>query len=160
MKVGDPSGVTPIGRGQGTPVLNGPGWSVIARGEFLLLRALPVLTGGQVMEVSLTEAQMRALRDGDVTVEDLIQRDASNARSGQTQVSLSDAAQRAAQAGLISDPQAAARKGKGRAAAGGATGTRHGAPQGKPPEPRYDHRLTLAALVLAAAVFLFILFGS
>lgn len=157
MKVGDPSGVTPIGRGQGTPVLKGPGWSVIARGEFLLLRAMPVLTGGQVMEVSLTEAQMRALREGDVTVEELIQRDASNVRSGQTQVSLSDAAQRAAQAGLVADPQATARKGGARKAQGGATS---GTPKRKGPETTYDHRLTLAALVLAAAVFLFILFGS
>lgn len=154
MKVGESTGVTPIGRGQGTPLLHGPGWSVVARGDFLLLRAMPILTGGQISEVSLTEAQMRALRDGDVTVEELLQRDAMAARSMQTQVHLSDAAQRASQAGLVADPQATAnrRAGKAHAAATPASGTT--------PQSRYDHRLTFVAAVLASAVFLFFLFGS
>lgn len=157
MKVGEPSAVSALGRGQGNPVLSGPGWSVSVRGDFLLLRAMPVLTGGAIVEVSLTEAQMRALRDGDVTVEELVQRDPSAGRSSQTQVSLSDAAQRAAQAGLVADPALGKGQKSSAGAAGGASRSTSGA---KSPAPRYDHRLTVAALILAAAVFLFIFIGG
>lgn len=143
-------------------MLSGQGWSVVTRGEFLLLRAMPVLTGGGIAEVTLTEAQMRALRDGDVTVEELLMRDAATGRHGQTQVSLSDAAQRAAlgaaQAGLIADPAARGRGVRGRAKSGGTSGAASG---GRGPRPApYDHRLTAAALVLAAGVLIFIFFWS
>lgn len=149
MKVGETHGVGALGRGQGAAVLSGPGWTVMRRGEFLLLRAMPILTGAQIQEVSLTEAQMRALRDGDITVEELIQRDGLGARVGQVQVNLSDAAQHAAQAGLVGGPATPAR-GKRPASAP----TQRGASGAG-----YDHRLTAVALVLAAVAFLFILFG-
>lgn len=145
MKVGETSGVAAAARGKAEAAISGPGWSVVTRGEFHFLRALPSLTGGQITEVSLTEAQFVALREGDVSAQELLLGSMSQGRLDK--LDLSDAAQRAAQAGLVPGAGSQGRQAKARQAAGGASGG-------------YDHRLTVAALVFAAAVFLFIYFGG
>ena len=145
MKVGETSGMAAAARGKAGASISGPGWSVVTRGEFHFLRALPALTGGQIAEVSLSEAQFAALRDGDVSAQELLLGSMSQGRTDR--LDLSDAAQRAAQAGLVPGAASQARQARAKQSAGGASGG-------------YDHRLTAAALVFAAAVFLFIYFGG
>lgn len=144
MKIGETGRVSGLRHAETTPVLNGPGWSVILRGQFYFLRALPILTGSGISEVKLSQDQISALRDGDITAEELLLGTTAQAREDRLDISV--AGQTSARSDAPSQ-SASGRRQRTSTSAGGRSG---------PSE--FDHRLTVAALIFSAAILLFIFF--